>query len=78
MPDYELKQHWRGVPSEEIGSAMREPQAAAQVDATISKELKAIEDGALDGIIRRAKAGEVAAVEWLEGRGLIRLPGKDG
>ena len=78
MPNHVVKQHWRGVPSEEIGSAMREPQAAAQVDATISKELKAIEDGALDGIIRRAKDGEVAAVEWLEGRGLIRLPGQDG
>ena len=75
MPNYVVKQHWRGVPSEEIGSDMKVRQSAEQVAATISKELRDIEDGALDGIIKRAKDGEVAAVEWLEDRRLITLPG---
>ena len=76
MANYLLKQHWRGVPSEEIGPVMQIPLTVEQFDLNIESELKRIEDGALDGVIKRAKDGEVAAVEWLEARGLIRMPGK--
>ena len=31
----------------------------------------------VDGIMAKAKAGDLAAVEWLEARGVVELPTKD-
>ena len=71
-----LRQHWQGVPSEEIAAGQEHQRTAEEVDAAVEKERAALEDNALDRIIKRAEAGEVAAVEWLEKRGFIGMPWK--
>ena len=71
-----LRQHWQGVPSEEIGTGLDRQRTAEEVDAAVEKERAALEDNALTRIIQRAEAGEVAAVEWLEKRGFIGMPWK--
>ena len=77
MANHLLKQHWRGVPAEEI--RVRDDRPGGQplnVEREIAKQLKSLEDGVLDSIIKRASGGELDAVAWLEVRGLICLPDK--
>jgi len=71
-----LRQHWQGVPSEEIGANLEHQRTAEEVDAAVEKEGAALEGNAFDRIIQRAEQGEVAAVEWLEKRGFINMPWK--
>ena len=71
-----LRQHWQGVPSEDIGASMAPQRTAAEVDDAVEKERTALEDNALDRIIEQAEQGEVAAVQWLERRGFIGMPWK--
>ena len=76
MISWVLKQHWRGTSSEGLGTVLAEPKTAEQIDEMIAKERDRIADDALDSIAKRAMEGDVAAVEWLESRGLINMPGK--
>ena len=77
MANRELKQHWRGVSLQDIAAEYSPISAAPEdVSASIEGGRERLEDAVLDGIIKRAKAGELDAVAWLEGRGLISLPGK--
>ena len=69
-----LRQHWQGVPSEEIGANLERQRTAEEVDAAVEKEGATLEGNAVDRIIQRAEAGKVAAVEWLEKRGFINMP----
>ena len=70
-----LKQYWLGMPLVEIGARrMSEQMSAEQAKLNIEEAIKQIVDTALDGIIGKAKEGDVAAVEWLESRGLIKFP----
>ena len=71
-----LRQHWQGVPSEDIGANLAPQRTAEEVDDAVEKERTALEDNALDRIIEQAEQGEVAAVEWLERRGFIGMPWK--
>ena len=71
-----LRQHWQGVPSKEIAASLERQRTAEEVDAAVEQERTALEDNALDRVIQRAEQGEVAAVEWLEKRGFIDMPGK--
>ena len=71
-----LRQHWQGVPSEEIGAKLERQRTAEEVDAAVKREGAALEGNAFDRIIQRAEQGEVAAVEWLEKRGFINMPWK--
>ena len=70
-----LRQHWQGVSSEEI-AAGQERHTTEDVEDAVEKERAALEDSALDRIMQRAEAGEVASVEWLEKRGFINMPYK--
>ena len=76
MASWVLREHWRGTSSERLGTVLAEPKTAELIDEMIAKELGRIEDGALGRIAERAMEGDVAAVEWLESRGLINMPGK--
>lgn len=71
-----LRQHWQGVPSEDIGASMAPQRTAKDVNDAVEKQRAALEDNALDRIIQQAEQGEVAAVEWLERRGFIGMPWK--
>ena len=71
-----LRQHWQGVPSEEIAANLDRQCPAAEVGGEVAREQAQLEDNALARTIRRAEQGEVAAVEWLEKRGFIDMPSK--
>ena len=71
-----LRQHWQGVPSEEIGANLAPQRTAEEVDDAVEKVRTALQDNALDRIIEQAEQGDVAAVEWLERRGFIGMPWK--
>lgn len=58
-----LRQHWQGVPSEEIGASLDRQCTAEEVDSEVAREQAKLEDNALTRIIQRAEQGEVAAVE---------------
>ena len=73
-PPFSLKQYWRGIPSEIIGENLDPKATAVEVDVMVASERERIENDALDGIIKRAKAGELDAVTWLDERGFIDLP----
>ena len=74
MVSYALREYWNGVSPDEIGASMPTKHTAEQVEAMIEKERKAIQEDALNGIVKRAKDGDVAAVDWLEAWGLITIP----
>ena len=59
-----LRQHWQGVPSEEIGASLDRQRTAEEVDSEVAREQAKLEDNALTRIIQRAEQGEVATVEW--------------
>ena len=69
----ELKQWWRGISAEEIGAKMQKPRTAEEVKQAIEWEIKKLEEGVFDGVIKRAISGDIAAIEWLEKRGYISL-----
>lgn len=71
-----LRQHWQGVPSEEIAANLDRQCPAEEVDGEVAREQAELEDNALARIIQRAEQGEVATVEWLEKRGFIDMPWK--
>ena len=73
MANYVLKQYWRGIPSVIIGENLETKATAVEVDVMVASERERIENDALDGIIKRAKAGELDAVTWLDERGFIDL-----
>ena len=77
MTSWILREHWRGTSSENIGAMIREKKTAGQIDKMIALELSGIADDALNAIATNATKGDVAAVEWLESRGLINLYCKD-
>ena len=68
-----LVRHWRGRTLELIAQDYEDPTTVKEVDEIISRERKRIEDAALRNIVKRAKDGDVAAVDWLESRGCINL-----
>ena len=71
-----LRQHWQGVPSEEIAAHLEHQRTAEEVDGEVAREQAELEDNALARVIQRAEQGEVATVEWLEKRGFIGMPWK--
>ena len=71
-----LLRHWRGVSSEEIAAALERRVTAEEVDVEVAREKAKLEAGAFDSIVRLAEQGDVAAVQWLEGRGFIDMPWK--
>ena len=71
-----LRQHWQGVPSEDIGANLAPQRKAKEVNDAVEKERAALEDNALDRIIEQAEQGEIRAIEWLERRGFIGMPWK--
>ena len=66
-----LKRHWHGASAQEIGESMQIPRSAEQVEKMIGTDIKKLRDEIIEGIIKRAKDGDPAAVEWLESRGFI-------
>ena len=70
-----LKRHWRGASAQEIGESMQIPRSAEQVEKMIETDIKQLRAEIIEGIIKRATAGDPAAVEWLEARGFIRKIG---
>ena len=71
-----LRQHWQGVPSEEIAVNLDRQRTAEEVAGEVAREQGQLQDNALARIIQHAEQGEVAAVEWLEKRGFISMPWK--
>ena len=76
MSNWSLIEHWRGVSFDEIRNQYRDPISAEEVDKNIQEDAKKLEHAVLEGIIKNAKTGDLSAVDWLESRGLISLPGK--
>lgn len=75
-PSWILIEHLRGVSSGKIAQQFEEITTADQVEEMIALAKKKFEASALDKIIKRAMEGDLSAVDWLESRGLISLPGK--
>lgn len=73
-----LRQHWRGISSKDIGNGFQTPFTAEEIDETIANQRDKFEAAILRGIIKRARTGEIAAVVWLEERGFVKFPSKQG
>ena len=71
MTSYALKEHWRGASAQAIGESMQITESAEEVEKTIEAASKKLRAEIIDGIIKRAQGGDLAAVEWLEARGFI-------
>ena len=68
---YSLKHHWAGMSPAEIGASWKQPREAEDVNRSIEKNLAEVEAAIVEGVVRRAADGDLAAVEWLEARGFI-------
>ena len=76
MARSDLVEHLLGVSNEEIGQGYTAPQSAKEVDEIIAYELERLRKRALKKILDAAASGDLAAIGWLESRGLVVFPGE--
>ena len=67
---------WMGMSREEITDNWKLPAKKEDYEAVVERERDKLAGAILGGIIKRAEAGELDAVNWLEERGLVKLPSK--
>lgn len=72
-----LIQHWMGETPAEITANWQPPARPEGFDGVLASQYKHLTAGVLKGIIKRAEDGDLDAVAWLEGRGLVALPTGD-
>ena len=70
-----LVYHWMGMSKEEI-TQYWDTNQRERFDEVMASELQQLEDAIVEGIKRRARAGDITAFEWLESRGLISGEGR--
>ena len=73
----ELRMHWAGMSSEDIGASFPQRSTAEEVDAEIAEDLDKLNGRIVEAIAERAMEGNLEAVAWLEARGLVTLPKMD-
>ena len=66
-----LVKHLLGVSNESIGQGYTTPRSAEEVDKSIAYELHRLERKALGKVVDAAASGDLAAIAWLENRGLV-------
>lgn len=71
---YMLREMWMGRFPQDIGADLKTPISAEQVEAEVSIQSRKLVADVLDGIVKRAVAGDLEAVTWLEDRGLLEMP----
>ena len=72
-----LIQHWMGKTPDEITANWRPPAKPEGFDGVLASQWERLAEGVLKGIIKRAEDGDLDAVAWLEGRGLLAFPTGD-
>ena len=72
-----LIETWVGMSWEEITDHWKPPAKKEDYEAAVEGEKNKLANAILEGIIKRAQAGELDAVNWLEERGLLKLPSRE-
>ena len=72
-----LIETWVGMSWEEITDNWKPPAKKEDYEAAVEGEKTMLANAILEGIIKRAQAGELDAVNWLEERGLLKLPSRE-
>ena len=72
-----LIETWVGMSWEEITDNWKPPAKKENYEAAVEGEKTMLANAILEGIIKRAQAGELDAVNWLEERGLLKLPSRE-
>ncbi len=72
-----LIETWVGMSWEEITDNWKPPAKKEDYEAAVEGEKNKLANAILEGIIKRAQAGELDAVNWLEERGLLKLPSRE-
>ena len=72
-----LIETWVGMSWEEITDHWKPPAKKKDYEAAVEGEKNKLANAILEGIIKRAQAGELDAVNWLEERGLLKLPSRE-
>ena len=72
-----LIETWVGMSWEEITDNWKPPAKKEDYEAAVEGEKNKLANASLEGIIKRAQAGELDAVNWLEERGLLKLPSRE-
>ena len=71
-----LIETWVGMSWAEITDNWKPPAKKKDYEAAVEGEKNKLANAILEGIIKRAQAGELDAVNWLEERGLLKLPSR--
>ena len=71
MAHSDLIDHLLGASSAEIGQKSPTSKSAEEIDRTIAREMNRLERKALKKILDAAQSGDLAAIAWLEHRGLV-------
>ena len=71
-----LIETWVGMSWAEITDNWKPPAKKEDYEAAVEGEKNKLANAILEGIIKRAQAGELDAVNWLEERGLLKLPSR--
>ena len=72
-----LIETWVGMSWEEITNNWKTPAKKEDYEAVVEGEKNKLANAILEGIIKRAQAGDLDAVNWLEERGLLKLPSRE-
>ena len=72
-----LIETWVGMSWEEITDNWKPPAKKEDYEAAVEGEKNKLANAILEGIIKRAQAGKLDAVNWLEERGLLKLPSRE-
>ena len=72
-----LIETWVGMSWEETTDNWKPPAKKEDYEAAAEGEKNKLANAILEGIIKRAQAGELDAVNWLEERGLLKLPSRE-
>ena len=72
-----LIETWVGMSWAEITDNWKPPAKKEDYEAAVEGEKNKLANAILEGIIKRAQAGELDAVNWLEERGLLKLPSRE-
>ena len=72
--NYVLRETWMGSFPQDIGADLKTPVSAEEIETTVSVQSRQLVADVLDGIVKRAKTGDLEAVAWLESRGLLEMP----
>ena len=72
-----LIETWVGMSWAEITDNWKPPAKKEDYEAAVEGEKNKLANAILESIIKRAQAGELDAVNWLEERGLLKLPSRE-